>query len=61
MQVRKDQDHQAEWLERQKDKSKKVADLPNGDVIGDLIHSMRDTVKSLGDEIDELEVSMEEE
>lgn len=44
---------------RQREKTKKVADLPNGDEVGRLIGSMRGTVKALGDEIDELEVSRE--
>lgn len=59
MQQRKDQDHQEEWMMRQREKTKKVADLPNGDEVGRLIGSMRGTVKALGDEIDELEVSRE--
>jgi hypothetical protein len=56
MQARKDQDHQEEWMMRQREKTKKVADLPNGEVIDRLVQSVQDTVKGLGEEIDELEV-----
>lgn len=41
---------------RQREKTKKVADLPNGEVIDRLVQSVQDTVKVLGEEIDELEV-----
>lgn len=56
MQARKDQDHQEEWMMRQREKTKKVADLPNGEVIDRLVQSVQDIVKVLGEEIDELEV-----
>jgi dephospho-CoA kinase len=56
MQARKDQDHQEEWMMRQREKTKKVADLPNGKVIDRLVQSVQDVVKVLGEEIDELEV-----
>lgn len=41
---------------RQREKTKKVADLPNGEVIDRLVQSVQDIVKVLGEEIDELEV-----
>jgi hypothetical protein len=56
MQARKDQDHQEEWMMRQREKTKKVADLPNGEIIERLVQSVQETVKVLGEEIDELEV-----
>jgi hypothetical protein len=56
MQARKDQDHQEEWMMRQREKTKKVADLPNGEVVDRLVQSVQDVVKVLGEEIDELEV-----
>jgi hypothetical protein len=41
---------------RQREKAKKVADLPNGDFMARLVQSIQETVKMLGVEIDELEV-----
>ena len=58
MQARKDQDIQEEWLMRQKEKSKNVVDLPNGGIVSLLIKSGEPEVKTLGEEIDELEVGV---
>ena len=42
---------------RQKEKSKNVIDLPNGGVFSLFIKSGEPEIKTLGEEIDELEVS----